>query len=736
MLKIIKFLPIIARSRVIDIIGDSRPDIGRDGSIRGVADVMVDSAGMSHLVPDPRLTFARLASIATAVVGAVVATGWIFGLPALIPLGGPFPGMSFEVALSLVLCGLGLLLSLARRRAFHLAGGLLALPVAVLALLQIAEYALGAEAGPGLAAWLASLEPLERATGGMSPNTTTGLLAFSLTQIYLTLAGKPNAFYITMGGLVAWGIGFAALAGYATGIEVTYDWRGFVSMAPHSALGVWLLGSAHLLLARHPQLRQSGRWPFFLAVLATAFGLFFDLATPTYLGANFIYIPVVLSSVWFYEGRMAFALAAVCSIFSMVGYFAKLQYLDPELQRLLGRAIGVATLFIVATLIYHFKRAGERNERARLRFEALMDNSPDAVVTIDRFGIVRQFNLAAERLFRYAEADVVGKNVKILMPEPYHSAHDGYLRHHVETGEKHIIGTIREVSGRRSDGVLFPLDLSISDLPAEGEKEFVGVLRDLTARKRQEESLRQTLTQLSAYAADLERSNKELDDFAYVASHDMKEPLRGIHNHSRFLLEDYADQLDADAKRRLDRLVHLSQRMEKLVNDLLYFSRIGRQELAIRPTDLGAVVNDVVTTLEQFLEDRHARVVLVDELPEITCDSVRVTEVFRNLIVNAVRYNDKAERLVEVGCLAGHVDAAGRERHQVFFVRDNGKGIALEFHEDIFRMFKRLERSDSDDGTGAGLTFVRKIVQRHGGQIWLESSPGQGTTFYFTLASE
>ncbi|RYE55975.1 MAG: PAS domain-containing sensor histidine kinase, partial [Rhizobiaceae bacterium] len=215
-----------------------------------------------------------------------------------------------------------------------------------------------------------------------------------------------------------------------------------------------------------------------------------------------------------------------------------------------------------------------------------------------------------------------------------------------------------------------------------------------------------------------------------------KEPLRGIHNHSRFLLEDYAEQLDADAKRRLDRLVHLSQRMEKLVNDLLYFSRIGRQELAIRPTDLGLVVSDVISTLEQFLEDQHARVEVIGELPEITCDSVRVTEVFRNLIVNAVKYNEKSEKLVEIGSLSSHPDTSGRTWRQVFFVRDNGKGIALEFHEDIFRMFKRLERPDNDDGTGAGLTFVRKIVQRHGGQIWLESTPEQGTTFYFTLASE
>jgi light-regulated signal transduction histidine kinase (bacteriophytochrome) len=176
--------------------------------------------------------------------------------------------------------------------------------------------------------------------------------------------------------------------------------------------------------------------------------------------------------------------------------------------------------------------------------------------------------------------------------------------------------------------------------------------------------------------------------------------------------------------------------MEKLVNDLLYFSRIGRAELAVRPTDIAAVLRDVLTTLEQFLEERHAKVVVVGDLPEVICDSIRVAEVFRNLIVNAVRYNDSVERIISVGHRASYSDEVGRERKNVYFVRDNGKGIASEFHEDIFKMFKRLERADDDSGTGAGLTFVRKIVHRHGGHIWLESEPGKGTTFFFTLAPE
>ena len=695
--------------------------MGAEG-IRAATVLARRAAGLSALPPDTRLSMAKMAGAAVVLLAGISIVA-----SAIADTGGALP--SQQAALCFLLCGLGLVCGLSKWRGAAAAGASLAFVASLIAAAQVVAHVPGSGGA-------VSMGDVAVAGSGMALSTAAGLLAFGLAQALLCLLpGRPDPTVLLFGGLVASGIGLSAAVGHALGIDAVFRWRESAAMTSGEALGLWLLGAGHLTIARHPLLQLSSRLPFIVAALATPAGLFFDLATPPYIGASFIYIPFVLSAVWFSDRRVAFVFAVVCSLFSVLGYEAKIQHLDSEQQRLVARLFGIGTNFFVAALIYVFKRATEQNERIRLRFEALMDNSPDAVVTIDARGMIRQFNPAAERLFGYAEADVVGRNVKLLMPEPYHSAHDGYLRHHAETGEKHIIGTIREVNGKRSDGTIFPLDLSISELPSEGEKEFVGVLRDLSARKRQEDNLRQALGRLSAYAADLERSNRELDDFAYIASHDLKEPLRGIHNHARFLLEDYEERLDADAKRRLDRLVHLSQRMEKLVNDLLYFSRIGRIELAVRPTDIGAVLRDVVSTLDQFLDERSAKVVVATGLPEVTCDSVRVAEVFRNLIVNAVKYNDKAGKRVEVGCLSSRADGSGKERTCVFFVRDNGKGIAPEFHEDIFRMFKRLERAD-DGGTGAGLTFVRKIVQRHGGDIWLESEPGRGTTFFFTLAPE
>jgi signal transduction histidine kinase len=236
------------------------------------------------------------------------------------------------------------------------------------------------------------------------------------------------------------------------------------------------------------------------------------------------------------------------------------------------------------------------------------------------------------------------------------------------------------------------------------------------------------------YMGELERSNQELDDFAYIASHDLKEPLRGLFNHASFLLEDYKDKIDEEGVRRLTRLGQLCQRMERLINDLMYFSRLGRADLAVQKTDPNAVIVEIQQMMETVLSERHARVVVPCQLPQIVCDKTRVTEVFRNLITNAVKYNDKTDRLVEIGFLETVDTLEGRERN-VFYVKDNGIGIDPEFHQEIFRIFKRLQNASEgpDTGTGVGLTFVKKIVERHGGRIWLDSECGKGTVFYFNL---
>jgi PAS domain S-box-containing protein len=275
---------------------------------------------------------------------------------------------------------------------------------------------------------------------------------------------------------------------------------------------------------------------------------------------------------------------------------------------------------------------------------------------------------------------------------------------------------------------------------ADGSPKYaITFVEDISDRKRYEHELRASLehaeritrqlelqrAELRRHAAALMESNADLEDFAYIASHDLKEPLRGISTSAEFLLDDAAESLDADARARLLTIVRLSGRMYTLLDSLLEYSRVGRSELAFEPTDLNAVVAGVLESLQARLEG--AQVTVRGPLPTLRCDRVRVGQIFSNLIANAVKYNERADKRVEIGAVEG-------EPTPTLYVKDNGIGIRPEHHATIFRMFKRLHHRDRyGGGTGAGLTIVKRIVERHGGRVWLSSSPGEGTTFYFTL---
>lgn len=388
--------------------------------------------------------------------------------------------------------------------------------------------------------------------------------------------------------------------------------------------------------------------------------------------------------------------------------------------------------------------------RSESRLRATLDASIDPIVTVGADGVIRSASRAFSRVFGWEPADLVGRNVGVLMPEPVRSRHDGYLRRHLATGVRNVIGRLREVEAERRDGTTFPCELWVNEVDvALGEEPiFCGVLRDITERKRGELRLQQYANHLEVanleladsskalqeVNARLRRSNEDLDAFAAVASHDLKEPLRGIHNYARFLIEDYGDAIDAEGRSRLDTLARLAVRLSAMIDALLEFSRVGRTELDVSKTDLGAVVGEVVESLRVMIAERKANVRVETPLPVVVCSAPLVAEVFRNLIENALKYNDRPDPRVEIGVLPPECSGRGVP---VFTVRDNGIGIRERHFEAIFRLFKRLNGRDQfGSGTGIGLTIVKKIVERHGGSVWVESTLGEGSTFHFTLCRE
>ncbi len=219
--------------------------------------------------------------------------------------------------------------------------------------------------------------------------------------------------------------------------------------------------------------------------------------------------------------------------------------------------------------------------------------------------------------------------------------------------------------------------------------------------------------------------------------------MRGIHNYATFMLEDYQDKVDTEGVDKLETMRRLTQRMDVLLDSLLEFSRVGRLDFAIRTTDINEVIDEVLDSLRINLKERGVEVRIPRRMPTIQGDRVRIGEVLRNLVTNSMKYNDKAEKWIEIGygtdlgldALKSKEDDAFSGHRTVFYVRDNGIGIPEKHHEAIFRIFKRLHaRDEFGGGTGVGLTIVKKIIERHGGRIWVNSSRGEGTCFYFTIS--
>lgn len=486
------------------------------------------------------------------------------------------------------------------------------------------------------------------------------------------------------------------------------------------------------------------------------------------------------------------------------------------------------------------KEAEQRLKDNESRLNAILDNTVDGLITIDDRGTIEKYNKACERIFGYTPEEVLGKNIKMLMPEPYHGEHDGYLRNYLDTGKKKIIGIGREVSGKRRDGSVFPIDLSVSEIRIQGRRIYSGIIRDISARKRIEQELLaseqrydiavkgmgvglwdwniltgeiywsptfmdivgitdrsyeptlekfreilhpddadHTFALLNGHLQrknpydveyrlrhmnghyiwiracglavwdrdgnptrmvgsvndvsdrkraeeELVRSNMELERFAYVASHDLQEPLRIVANFTSLLESEYRDRMDEQAVGYMRFIIDGARRMQGLVGDLLEYSRIGHEDTGFTVVDCRAQTDIALANLREAIEETKA-VVLVNDLPVIHANPVRFSRLMQNLVGNAVKYRamDRTPRVT--------VGAADRGDEWLFSVADNGIGMKEEYLDQIFIIFKRLHGRSEYKGTGIGLAVCKKIIESFNGRIWAESKPGEGSVFYFTV---
>lgn len=384
-------------------------------------------------------------------------------------------------------------------------------------------------------------------------------------------------------------------------------------------------------------------------------------------------------------------------------------------ETLLIGAVILAGVIIVSLLAS--RRFAEYVVDVAGRSRAVIDSALDAIVSIDEAGRILSANPAVERVFGYRPDEIVGRSIDSLMGAAAPGAHDVYLDRYRQTGVRRVIGHVREVTAKRRDGSLFPVELSVSETVINGQRIYTGNVRDISGRKAAEAERERLIEALA-------RSNHELDEFAFVASHDLKAPLRVIDNASNWLEEDLADKLDDESRENLNLLRSRVSRMDRLLDDLLEYSRIGRKtNNQWREIVTGAQLHEDVMAL---LPQRTGFTVTFDqEFEAMSFVRMPLQQILTNLIGNALKHHDR-----EVGTVL--VKGEVGEETYLISVIDDGPGIPDEYHEQIFKMFQTLRPRDRVEGSGMGLAIVRKHIEVLGMRLTVARAGERGSIFAFT----
>lgn len=351
-------------------------------------------------------------------------------------------------------------------------------------------------------------------------------------------------------------------------------------------------------------------------------------------------------------------------------------------------------------------------------FRTVVEVSPNAMVMADAQGRIEFANARTEQMFGYGREELVGEPVEILVPERFRAAHPRYLRGYFEAPEQRAMGAGRDLYGRRRDGTEFPVEIGLNPLENGGERFVLSVIIDITARKEIE-------SRLQASAAELARSNADLEQFAYAASHDLKEPLRMITGYLDMLTVEHGEALGPQAHDCVRHAVEGAARMRTLIEGLLAYSRAGTRAPELGLVELELVLAEVRDNLASALAESEGELD-ADELPVVRADRTQMLQLFQNLVSNALKFRTAQPARVRIR-------ASADGPFWRFEVADNGIGIEEPFRERVFGMFQRLHGGNRYPGSGIGLALCRRIVERHGGKIHAESSPEGGTRIVFLL---
>ena len=333
------------------------------------------------------------------------------------------------------------------------------------------------------------------------------------------------------------------------------------------------------------------------------------------------------------------------------------------------------------------------------------------MVMVDREGKIVLVNREIERLFGYRREELLGQPIERLVPFAARDRHPRFRSDFSAAPQSRAMGTGRDLSARRKDGSEIRVEIGLSSIEMDDGLFVLASVVDIDARRRTEDELR--------------RSNEELERFAYVVSHDLQEPLRMVKSYVQLLAKRYQGKLDSAADEFIEFAVQGAKRMERLIEDLLAYSRVSTRGAAPVATPAGSALDNALAGLKLAIDESEATVTR-DGLPTVRADPGQLERLFSNLVGNAIKFRGTEAPRVQVG--------ARRDGDEwVFSVADNGIGIEPRYFDRIFVIFQRLHERDRYPGTGVGLAICKEIVERHGGRLWVESQPNRGSTFFFTL---
>ncbi|AXG74810.1 PAS domain S-box protein [Flavobacterium arcticum] len=632
--------------------------------------------------------YARILSLSVFLLAFLVIIGWILDIPLLKSIMPDYISMKLNTALCFIIMSTSLILeTFPKKRTIVI---LLNVFVATLCILTYSQEVFGYDLGLDqlIIMDLDAISDKSPYPGRMSPITA---ILFTILSLGLILQRYINKSLIVIQyafNLVTI-MAIIALIGYLYNAPEFYTLSFLTSMAVHTSLGFLLLSIAMSLL--HPHLGIMG------------------ILTGDKVGNSI--------------ARQLFS--KICIVIFVFTYLRYLSHKHKLVDTEFGTALLTISFILVSLLIIweateNINKKDARKRLAEEHFRLVVESAPNALIMSDGSGTIRLVNEQAEKMFGYKRENFIGQKVELIVPNSIKSTHHHNRNGYHKAPSNRYFGAGSELYAKRSDNSEFPVEIGLTPIRTENGTMVLASIIDITKRKKQESIINQQVIELKI-------KNQEMEQFNYIASHDLQEPLRTLSNYIMLLEEDYPEQINDEIKIHLKTMENAVSRMNLLVRSILDFGRLGRDK-KLEYIDSKTIVEDVLCDLSSLINSTGATIIIDTDLPKFNGYEIEFRQLFQNLINNALKFRKKDVPVeINIGCTMV-------ENKYEFYVKDNGIGINTRYNNRVFEIFKRLNKESEFKGDGIGLANCKKIAEMHGGKIWVESTLGIGSTFKFTTS--